>query len=248
MAVRPPEGIIERNNPDNVAIFLGYISCELRWNAWLEHAEIRGWEWPEWSYVDEAVHAKLSTRAGRTKTRFLPTDTFLWRTLLALAHQNTVDPLLDHIQELSDKWDGTHRLSVWLPQACGVPCDPYHQAVGRNIIGGMVRRARHPGCKHDTMAVFCGPQGTGKSTMARHLALFDDCCPDSVMLGEASKELVLSLAGKLVVEISEMGMRGSANPAHVKAMISKQTDAGRTAYARYVTERKRRNIFYRQDQ
>jgi hypothetical protein len=63
------------------------------------------------------------------------------------------------------------------------------------------------------------------------------------MFGTESKELVLSLAGKAVCEISEMGMRGSTNANHVKAMISRQVDAGRTAYARSVTERSRRNIW-----
>ena len=40
-----------------------------------------------------------------------------------------------------------------------------------------------------------------------------------------------------------MGMRGNVNASHVKAMISRQVDSGRTAYARSVTERARRNIF-----
>jgi hypothetical protein len=52
------KGFIEHNNPDNVAIFLGIIGCELRCNAWLERAEIRGWEWPEWAYVHDAVIAR----------------------------------------------------------------------------------------------------------------------------------------------------------------------------------------------
>ena len=38
-------------------------------------------------------------------------------------------------------------------------------------------------------------------------------------------------------------MRGSANANHVKAMLSRQVDRGRTAYARTVSERPRRNIF-----
>jgi predicted P-loop ATPase len=63
------------------------------------------------------------------------------------------------------------------------------------------------------------------------------------MLGDASKELVLSLAGKAVCEIGEMGMRGSANAALVKKMVSAQFDEGRPAYGRAVVKRQRRNIF-----
>jgi hypothetical protein len=40
-----------------------------------------------------------------------------------------------------------------------------------------------------------------------------------------------------------MGMRSNTNANHVKAMISRQVDAGRTAYARTVSRRGRRNIF-----
>lgn len=242
------KGEIQNDNSDNVAVFLGILGVEIRWNAWLERMEIRGGididlRWPEWTYVDDAAVAKLRTRANRTKTRFRPGKDFFWESLIALAHANAIDPALDTLSRLEQAWDRTPRLSIWLTATCGVPCDPYHQAVARNIIGGMVRRARHPGCKHDTMAVFFGFQGSGKSTMAQVLAILPEWFTDTVLLGDAAKELVLSLAGKLVVEIGEMGMRGSANPNHVKAMLSRQVDAGRTAYARSVSERPRRNIF-----
>jgi predicted P-loop ATPase len=237
------KGEIQHDNSDNVAVFLGIIGAEVRWNAWLERAEIRGIEWADWTYIDDTVVAKLRTRGNRTGTRFRPGRDFFWETLLALAHLTPHDPVLDMLGQLATEWDKQPRLATWLTRTCKVPCDPYHQAVGRNIIGGIVMRARHPGCKHDTMPIFYGPQGTGKSTMAEILAIQEDWFTDNVLLGDAAKELVLSLAGKLVVEIGEMGMRGSASPNHVKAMISRTTDAGRTAYARSVTERHRRNIF-----
>lgn len=242
------KGEIQHDNSDNIAVFLGILGVEIRWNAWLERMEIRGGididlRWPDWTYIDDAAVAKLRTRANRTKTRFRPGKDFFWESLLALAHANTIDPALDMLSTLETNWDRTPRLAIWLTATCGVPCDPYHQAVARNIIGGMVRRARHPGCKHDTMAVFFGFQGSGKSTMAQALSILPEWFTDTVLLGDAAKELVLSLAGKLVVEIGEMGMRGSANPNHVKAMLSRQVDAGRTAYARSVSERPRRNIF-----
>lgn len=255
-------GEIEHDNSDNVGIFLSILSLEIRWNAWLDRAEIRGGadeevHWSDWTYIDDTVVAKLRTRANRTKTRFRPGKEFFWESLLALAQrpENMHDPARARLDDLESEWDGTPRLVMWLSAACGVPCDPYHQAVGRNIVGGMVRRIRNPGCKHDTMAVFFGPQGTGKSTLAAILADMGKSTlqqiraragrwfTDSVMLGDASKELVLSLAGQAVVEISEMGMRGNANPAHVKKMLSTQVDAGRAAYARAVSERPRRNIF-----
>lgn len=237
------KGFPENDNSDNVLVFLGIIRADIRWNAWLERAEIKGPEWPEWTYIDDTIFAKLRTRANRKGTRFKPGKDFLWESLLTFAHARPFDPVRDMLESLSRSWDGTPRLATWLSRTCGVPCDPYHQSVARSIVGGMVRRARNPGCKHDTMPVLFGPQGTGKSTLAKIIALQDSWFADAILLGDASKELVLTLAGKLVVEISEMGMRGTTNAAHVKAMISRQVDQGRTAYARSVTERKRRNIF-----
>jgi hypothetical protein len=242
------KGEPQSDNSDNVAVLLGILGLSIRWNAWLERMEVQGGidadlRWSAWTYVDDVIVAKLRTRANRTKTRFRPGKDFLWEALLSIAHASTVDPVLEALSELESEWDGTPRLAGWLSETCGVVNDPYHRAVARNIIGGMIKRARHPGHKHDTMAVFFGFQGSGKSTMAEILALKKEWFTDTVLLGDASKELVLSLAGKLVVEIGEMGMRGSANPNHVKAMISRTVDAGRTAYARSVTERPRRNIF-----
>lgn len=246
--IRDNKSNIESDNPDNVIVLLGILGLDLRWNLWLERMEIKGGidsdlHWPEWTYVDDAIVAKLMTRARQTKTRFRPGKDFMWETLGALAQKNSVDPVLQTLDELAGAWDGTPRLVTWLSRYCGTPCDPYYQAVGMLIIGGMVRRARHPGCKFDFMPIFFGPQGTGKSSMLAIMAFRPEWFTDSILLGDASKELVLSLAGKLVVEIGEMGMRGNTNANHIKAMISRQVDAGRTAYARSVSERKRRNLF-----
>lgn len=225
------------------------LNLELRWNDWLERAEIRGGvhfvptlRWPEWNYIDDSVVAKLRTHASATHIRFCAGKDFFWDVLLAKAQANKVDPAIDLLDELAVAWDRTPRLNTWLSATCGVPCDPYHQAVGRNIIGGMVRRIRNPGCKHDGTVVFIGEQGTGKSTMIAELAPRPGWFSDTIKLGDESKELVLSLAGKCIVEISEMGT-STKDVNAIKAMLSRTTDAGRTAYARAVSERPRRNIF-----
>lgn len=244
----PRTGLPENDNSDNISVLLNMLGLELRFNNWLERMEIRGGidadlRWPEWTYVDDTVVARLRTRANRTKTRFRPAKEFFWETIQTLAHSRTEDPVCDLLDRLEQGWDGVPRLSGFLATYCSCPLDAYHTAVGRSLLGGMVSRIRTPGVKFDTMPIFFGPQGTGKSTMLAILAMRPDYFSDSILLGDASRELVLSLAGKTLVEISEMGMRGNTNVNHVKAMLSRTTDAGRTAYARSVTERQRRNIF-----
>jgi hypothetical protein len=101
---------------------------------------------------------------------------------------------------------------------------------------------RKPGAKHDEIALLVGPEGTGKSSFVAALAPRLEWFTESIRLGDEPKELVLSLAGKAVAEISEMSA-SIKDVAAIKAMISRTTDAGRTANARAVTERPRRNIF-----
>ncbi len=241
--VRDHKGEIQNDNIDNVAFFLSQLATEIRWNSWTEAMEIRGWKWSEWTFVNDHVVTLLRGRASQTGTRFRVGKDFLWDSLLALSLRTKVDPVLDTLKRFEQSWDGVPRLDTWLHNACGVPNDEYHQAVSRNVIGGMVKRARRPGCKHDEVLLFIGEQGTNKSTVPSVIALQEDWFTDEIELGDPSKELVLSLAGKLVVEIGEMGRKTVAGNNTVKSMLVRRIDRGRTAYARTVTARPRRNIF-----
>jgi len=237
------KGQIDTGLSDNVSIFLELIGVSVRWNAWLETAEVQGGDWSKWIYLDDVVFNALWSRANSRDIDYrVPVD-FLWRTLLALARKNTVDPARDELDRLEALWDGAPRLHLWLSHVVGAPCDPYHQAVGRMIFGNLVRRIREPGCKCDFVPVFWGPQDTGKSKMLRGIAPIPEWFSDGVQLGDSQKELVRSLAGKAVVELAEMASRSGRESEHHKAMISAQVDEGRPAYERSVQRRPRRNIF-----
>jgi hypothetical protein len=235
-------GEAERDNIDNMKFFLRSLNIEIRFNEWIEREEIRGWIWGDWQPLDDAAVAQLRMRGSDSTTRFLPGKDFTWDALISLARSNPVDPARDLLDYLESNWDGVPRLATWLPKTCGVPDDSYHRAVGESMLLGLCARIRQPGCKYDLMTVFISErQGTSKSTLARVLALDSDWFAEDVSLGEASKELILLLAGKTVVEISEMRTRGEAN--NVKAMVSRTHDEARTAYSRKTVKRPRRNIF-----
>lgn len=239
---RDRQGVIESNNPDNLAFFLKGIGVEIRFNEWIERVELRGWVWDRWTALDDAAVAQLRRRAGQTGTRFTPAVDWLWSMLLAFGYDNRVDPAIDRLAALEAEWDGVRRLATWLSVTCGVPPDAYHQAVGTSMLLGLVARIRKPGVKYDLATVFISEiQGKAKSTLARMLAIEDDWFVENVTLGAEAKELVLLLAGKTVAEISEMRTRGEVDAA--KAMISATHDEGRPAYGRVPVKRARRNIF-----
>jgi predicted P-loop ATPase len=235
------KGLPEANNPDNLVTALGIIGADVRWNAWLNRPEIKGFEWSRWTAIDDLVLSRLKMRFTRTGTRFLVANEFLKETLLALSHDSQFDPVVDRINGL--QWDGHARLISWLTLTCGVPCDPYHQAVGRNVIGGMVKRARSPGAKHDEVMILIGKQGTAKSTLCRTLALCDEWFTDSVAFDGSPQNIVPQLFGKLVVELAELDGMAKKEVQHIKAFITRQSDNVTLKYKAFATDFDRRCIF-----
>jgi predicted P-loop ATPase len=214
---------------------------EVRFNAWTERSEIRGAGEP-WVARQDWHLDKLARIGSSDPHNYRPAESTFRRAIDSLARESTVDPARDLLVKLQGEWDGHKRLHSWLSHACGVPYDAYHQTVGQCILLGIVARIRQPGVKFDLMPVFVSEvQGTSKSTLVKMLALDDDYFTDSIRLGDPEKELVLSLAGKTVAEISEMRTRGEVDA--VKAMISATHDEGRPAYGRSIVKRPRRNIF-----
>lgn len=233
----------ESDNPDNVRVLLRMMNCEVRFNMWTEKMEIRGGQWNDWIGVDDPVVARLLAIGGDSQNRFRPGVEFFWRNLDDLARENSFDPARNYLDACEAAYDGLPRIDTWLTTYCQQADTPYLRAVARNVIGGIVKRIREPGCKHDEVMILTGPQGLGKSTLCRALAIQDDWFSDEVLIGEASKELVLSLRGKAVIELSELDGMSKRDAATVKAMLSRQVDRGRPAYGRTVQERPRRCIF-----
>lgn len=232
---------IERDNLDNVEFYLNSLGAEIRWNAWLERVEVKGWLWPQWTRTDDTAVSQLRMEASRTGTRFVMGKEFAADALLTLAHRNKIDPALKLLDKWQAGWNGGRLLDTWLSRACGVDDNPYHRAVGRTILTGLVGRIRHPGIKFDLMLVLVSEkQGTEKSSLAKVLAIDPEWFIENLSLGEESKELVLKLAGKTVAEVTEMRTRGDVEAA--KSMVSTTHDEGRTAYGRFTTKRARRNI------
>lgn len=237
------KGMPDGSNTDNVAIFARTMGAEFRFNAWSQRAEIRWSQDGEWAPLQEKDFNHLLTTAANGQYNFRPRESMFKRALSALAHETTYDPVLVRIAEAQAAWDGVPRLDSWLAKATGSPDDAYHRAVGRNLAGGIVKRARRPGCKHDSVVLLIGPEDALKSTFCRVLALDDEWFTDSVAFEGSPQNIVPQLFGKLVVELAELDGMARREVQYIKRFLSAQSDNVTLKYEAFASDHARRCVF-----
>ncbi len=148
----------------------------------------------------------------------------------AAAYQHPFHPVKSYLNSLN--WDGTPRLTTMLYDYLGVERNEYTLAVSRKVLVAAVARIMEPGCKFDTMIVLHGKTGTGKSTFARTLAVNDKWFTDDIHQYQG-KEVVESLQGCWIVELSELQNVRHTDVAIMKSFLSRQEDRCRLSYERY---------------
>jgi predicted P-loop ATPase len=158
------------------------------------------------------------------------------------ARQNSFHPLRDYLDVL--EWDGRPRHDTWLTDYMGAEDTELHRAFGRKHLIGAVRRIQKPGSKYDTILIFQGIQGQGKSSFIRALSPSDEYFSDAIKIGADIQEIMEVCAGKWLIEIPELDGMGRKDAASVKAMLSRQTDEARMAYARYKTRVHRQFVMF----
>ena len=157
-----------------------------------------------------------------------------------VAKENAVNPPREFLSRLT--WDRTPRLDQWLTYYLGAEDQPasYLAMVGSKWLVGAVSRVFEPGCKFDSVLILEGSQGLGKSMALRALATFhgQDFFLDSV--GDIrSKDTLMTMQGKLIVEIAELASFRKSENEEIKAFITRQVDEYRPPYGRTVTRRPR---------
>lgn len=93
------------------------------------------------------------------------------------------------------------------------------------------------------MLVIQGPQGIGKTTLFRKLAVRSDWLAEGVTLDMKNKDYIIQAVGVWIAELGELESTLKKEQASLKAFITQKMDRIRAPYAREATDRPRRTSF-----
>lgn len=147
------------------------------------------------------------------------------------------------VREMLDsfKWDGKENIRSLLPCYLGVVDSEYSYQVMRLQMVGAVARVYEPGCKFDYTMILTGPQGIGKSTFLRKLALKDEWFNDSLDSLDSDKAAQF-IMGSWIIELAKLKSlaRTAGGVDSVKRFLTATQDKLRLPYER------RTDVFLRQ--
>jgi predicted P-loop ATPase len=156
-----------------------------------------------------------------------------------MADRRHIHPVRNYLDGLS--WDGTLRLAGLFPKYFGSADNAYTSRISELFPISMVARIFKPGCKADYMPVLEGPQGALKSTAAGILGgpWFSDHLPDI----SSGKDVSVHLAGKWLIEVSELHAMSRVETTLLKSFISRTHERYRPPYGRREVNQPRQCVF-----
>ena len=156
-----------------------------------------------------------------------------------VCYQNAYNPIKNIIE--STVWDGKPRIATLFQTYLKCEDSDYIREIARITFLGGIARLYSPGIKFDTMPIFMGKQGCGKSSFIRWLAIKDSFFKEiSEIDGQKGIEAV---EGAWICEMSELlALTKSKEFEAVKSYITRQNDTYRKPYERRITENPRKCI------
>lgn len=196
---------------------------------WTSIKNPRAWS----SYDDSAAFAILQSDYG------LNNRNDFFDAIKNVAMRKRYHPIRDMLEILEP--DNKQHIRALLPDYLGAEDTEYTYQVMRLWMLGGVARIYQPGIKFDYTLILTGPQGIGKSTFLRYLALEDAYFNDSLDSLDADKS-IQSLIGSWIIELAELKSlaRTAGGVDSVKRFLSAQQDKLRLPYER------RTDVFLRQ--
>lgn len=159
--------------------------------------------------------------------------------LLLASEKNKINEVKDYLDSLV--WDGKPRLDTVLVDYLGAEDTPYTRAVARKSFAAAAARVYTPGIKYDSVPVFVGKQGIGKSTFLATIG--KDWYSDSLQSFEG-KEAAELIQGIWINELGEMTGYNKSEANTVKQFLSKREDIYRQAYGRRTGRYPRKCVFF----
>lgn len=193
-------------------------------------------EWRGEPLQDEDI---VDVRLMIEEAGYEPVVSDVYPAIIRHAHDNKYDPVKDYLGGL--KWDKTPRLDQWLQTYMDAPDHEIISLFGAKFLIGAVARVFEPGCQMDTMLVFEGAQGAGKTTAVA--ALFGRPYMISSISDFKSKEASINLQGRWVAEVAELAALKKTDITEVKKFITETVDQYRPVHGKNTIDRPRRCVF-----
>lgn len=214
-----------KDHPSNIRYALARLGIEVHRNLFTFMNDMEGFGLDTRDLND--VADILSSRFLR-ELDFRATSAAIKSEIIAIAHEQTYHPIVDYLDGLV--WDGNPRLDNMLRDYAEADDTEINREFGAKFLIAGVRRVKQPGVKFDTMLVFEGNQGTGKSSFAEILAVRSDWFCGSLSLKSDDKTKAELLAGAWIVEVQEMDGIRKASTHELKRFLSTRRDKYRRAY------------------
>jgi predicted P-loop ATPase len=158
-----------------------------------------------------------------------------------VARKRSYDPLRDYLTGLP--WDGVARLDTWMQRGLGVEDGPLQSRMGACWMIGAAARALRPGCQMDTMLVFVGKQGKGKTRAMEAIAGAEFFNETEIRIGEIRG--LQQLGDAWIHEIGEMTplLANRVDRNVFKNFLTVKVDSYQRLHAKRSGEHPRRCVF-----
>jgi predicted P-loop ATPase len=188
-------------------------------------------EWTEHDSLRLTTHMQANVGMAYVKVETVK------QAVTMIAMDTRINPPQQWMESLV--WDGVERLHLAMSAGFGAERTDYTEAVGRCFFVSMAARVYQPGCQVDTVPVFEGAQGIGKSSALRVIggAWFAEC-NESVM----TKDFYQVIEGNMLVEVPELNSFSRAEVTKMKSIITCRTDRYRAPYEAKASDHPRRTV------
>jgi len=192
-----------------------------------------GWAERVWGDRDDVLTAEWLQHQG-----IHVNERVAMQAAMAVAKDASFHPIRDYLCRIV--WDGTARVETFALNYLGAEDTIYHRTVGQCFLISAVARVMRPGCQVDHMLIAEGPQGAGKSSLAR--LMFEPWFSDDIAeLG--SKDSAMQVRVAWGIEIAELASMTRGEIERVKAFVSRRVDRFRPSYGRHVIQVERQSVF-----